>query len=292
MNRDDLRSNDQTPMRFRLENGTVVVLEDQWVDLCQLFTQIREQVHVLTTLDDTLRESPFKKIRTEFIDVLKRVLQTSTGLEQPDEEHVRQLGNPDSTLSQAVKREVADNEQMMGCLEFVHVNIDRLLAPIVHRLRFVKDRTLLLVLDYLKIPSTRRSNTMFEALPFSYQGCDSHTDFKTLVDASLHPYVDFVEKLDDEMLMEMARAALQLGLPSLTHLLGCRMAKLISTHTEREIRQRFGVPDDKFVDATKEKLDTILKQQAWLSTAPFVSRHAPPLLPPSCPSAADGSRNP
>jgi len=274
-------------MRFRLENGTVVVLEDDRVELCQLFQQIHDQVQVFVTLDETLRESPYKKIRTEFVDRLKRVLKNTTGLNQPTEEHIRQLGNPDATLSQAFKQDLvagANDEQLQGCLEYVHTHIDRLLSPIVHRLRFLKDRTLLAVIEYLKIASSRRSNTMFESLPFSYQGCEANTDFRTLVDVSLHPYIDFVEKLDDDMFMELSRASLQLGIPSLTHLIGCRMAKLVSTLTEREIRQRFGVPDDKFVDATKEKLDFILKQQAWLSAAPFVSKNQP-MPPPVIPDA-------
>ena len=260
-------------MRFRLDNGSVVVLEDSLLDLCQLFRQIHEQVHVFTTLDDTLKDSPYKKVRSEFIDLLKRVLHTVTGSMLPDEDHLRQLSNPDSVLSQTVKREAADKEVLLGCLEYVQVHIDQLLAPLTHRLRFLKDKTLLSVLDYLRLPSERRSNTMFETLPFSYQSCEAQTDFRTLVEASLHPYIDFVEKMDDEMFMDMARASLQLGIPSLAQLIGCRMAKLVNTLNEREIRQRFGVPDDKFVDATKEKLDTILKQQAWLSQAPFVSHN-------------------
>lgn len=269
-------------MHFRLEKGQMVTVDDRCLDLCQLFTQFQTQAHVLTTLDELLRESPFRKIRTDFIEMVKKVWQATMSSSSSsssavvavplmDEDHVRQLGNPDSVFSQALKREAAQNEQTLGCLDFVHVNVDRLLAPIVHRVRFLKDKTLLAVSEYLQLSSPRRSNTMFDTLPASYQGSDPHANFRTLVHASLHPYVAFVEALDDDMLMEMARAAVQLGIPSLVHLLGCRMAQLVNTLGEREIRQRFGMLDDKFAEAIKEKLDQILAQQAWLSDAPFTS---------------------
>lgn len=269
-------------MQFRLEDGTVVTLDEALLDLCQLFSQYHAQMHVFLLLDDTLKASAYRQIRVEFVETLKRVVRRLSGSDQPSEEQVRQLSNPDSLLCQAFKcevdaRPVEERTNLLNCLEYVHVNVDQLLAPVIYRLSFLKDRTLLAVLDFLRLPSSRRANGMFETLPLAFQGCEPDTPLQNLVDPSLHAYVTFALQLDDEMLMDVTRASVQLGIPALTHLLACRMAQLVATVNEADIRQRFGVPDDKFIDATKEKLDSILHAQAWLGAAPFVAvQHTPP----------------
>jgi hypothetical protein len=189
-----------------------------------------------------------------------------------DIESVRQLSNPSSDVSTSLRQLLADDNELLGCLDYVHINIDFLLGPTIHHLRFIKDSTLLTVIEYLEIPSALRSNNMFDGLPFAYQSASAEADFKCFVDARLHAYIDFIEKVDDELLLELSRASIQLGIASLSTLIGSRMAKLIRTLGEKDIRRRFGVADDKFVDATREKLDSILKEQAWLTCAPFTSR--------------------
>ncbi len=255
-------------MLFRLENGALETLDDSLTDLSVFFTNIRELVNPLNTLEETLRKGPYKKIRNDFIELLKKSLAAlNNGCQDLTDEYIHQLSNPDSPLSLHLKTQASD-ETMRNCLDFVHVNIDELLSPAIHRMKFVKDKTLLLVLEYLKIPCPRRSDTMFESLPFSYQGRDHNTDFRSLLDPCLHPYIDFIEKLNDEMFMDVSKAALSLGIKSLTTLIGCQMARLVNTLSVRDIRTRFGVPDDKFIDSTKEKLDQILEQKAWLKCAP------------------------
>lgn len=249
-------------MRFLLESGEVVFLCDEKADLSTLFTQILQDSNVFTTLDETLKYSThFKKNRKEFVDLLKRVMAEG----DTNEERVRQLANPESELSVAMRRAIGEhNQELQGCLEYVHTNIDYLLAPIRHRLAFVKDNTMRLVIEYLNIQSPLRSTTMFDSLPFAYQGRTKDTDLRTLVDPKLVPYIDFIEQLSDDCLMELSKMALQLGIDSLSVLIGCRLAKMIDALSEDCVRKRFRIPDDKYINSTNEKLESILREQPWM----------------------------
>lgn len=191
-------------MRLRLENGEIVTLDDSLVGLSEFLVTIRRDAAPLASLESIIKCGPHKKSCTAFMKALTGALQKQ-GAAELSEDHIRQLGNPDSALCQAVCSEFGTEPELLNCLEYVHMNVDTLLNPVVHRIAFLKDPQLLLALEFLKIRCSRRGNDMFKDLPFALQGWDARKNMRTLVHSDLVPYVEFIEHLDDTALVVRAR---------------------------------------------------------------------------------------
>lgn len=248
-------------MRFRLETGQVVTLDDECVNLSTLLDSfLASDSDLLQVVDDLFASSMgHKKHRAEFISVLKRVFDSDLA---PVEQQLRTIAIPESELSTKFKLEQA---HLTDYLEFLQIHIDDVFEPFTHRLTFLKEKTLLAVIEYLTIKSGKRSNEMFDDLPSKCKGCDlSKTQLKEIVDSDLHVYMDFIERFDDATFMDLSKAAVELGIHSLSVLVGCRMAQMIQTVGESGIRNRFALPSTHFVDSTNKRLEELLASESWL----------------------------
>jgi len=251
-------------MLFRLHNGSLISLNDNLIGLSEWLESIQEDVQPMCLLAEAIKKSPYKRVKALYIHAVEEMFRGSVG-----DEELKGLSNPESKLSVELKAKFTDQpeqEMLEGALEYTHTNIDTIFDPVIHHIKFLKDETLTSVIEFLQIPCTRRSDDMFEGLPFLMQGCPPGTDLKTIADPSLHSYIDFIRKIDGEPLMDLAKAACLLGIKALTVLVGCRLAAFVSELNEKQLRQKFAIPE-KFRDSVMEKLRSLLKEQAWVKTS-------------------------
>lgn len=252
-------------MKFRLETGQVVTLDDDCVNLSTLLSSfLASDSDLLQVVDDLFANSmDHKKHRAEFIGVLKRVFDSELA---PIEPQLRTIAIPESELSSKFKSLLTPEQaHLTDYLEFLQIHIDDVFEPFTHRLTFLKEKTLLAVIEFLSIKSDKRSNEMFDDLPSKCKGCDlSKTQLKEIVDSDLHVYIDFIERFDDATFLELSKAAVELGIHSLCVLVGCRMARMIYTVGESGIRSRFALPSTHFVDSTNKRLEELLASESWL----------------------------
>jgi len=252
-------------MLFHLQNGELVTLPDDCTDLSEFFVKLQSESTPVFTMEEHLKRLPeFRKVRLDFVTFLQSVL-----TDHPTEENLKQLNRTTSTLHQELIDKFKDHPQeacLKACLEYVRQHMHLFFEQLVHRLKFIKDDVLLFVFEFLQIRSSLRNVKMFEYLPFAMHGCGPTTDLKSVMDPNLHPYIDFVRKLSDEMVLELAKAASLLGIHPLSVLLGCKMASIIMNTPESEVRKRFSIPE-KYKDSTLEKLNFVISDKSWLKHA-------------------------
>jgi hypothetical protein len=259
-------------MLFRLHNGALVILEDKWIDLSEFLTKIHQEAQPLELLSAMLQKSAWKKVKP----VLLKILEETCGL-QCEEAELKQLSLADSDLTKAIQERISllnpasDRVACEEALQYIREHVDTIFEPLIHHIRFLKDDVFLLILEYLQISSSSRDSQMFKGLPYLLQGCPPGTDIKTVLDPALHGYIDFISKIqDDTMLLELAKASCLLNIQSLTELVGCKLAIVISESNEKTIRQKYNVPS-KFRDAIMEKVRSMVKEQEWIKASPIRS---------------------
>lgn len=259
-------------MLFRLHNGSLISLEDKLLDLSEFFTAIKQDVKPIFLLANMLKKSKYKKVKAMMLKIIEDIL-----VHNCSDEELKQLSDPESKLSLEIKarcKSQPDHELLESALSYIQTNIDVIFEPLIHHIRFVKDEMMLLVVEYLQIqiPSIgqdqekQRSDNMFEGLAFLMQGCPPGTDMKSLIDPTLHGYIDFIKKVNDETLLELTKTSCLLGIKSLTYLVGCKLATTISEMSEKTVRQKYNIPS-KFRDSIMEKIRSLVKDQAWMNVS-------------------------
>jgi len=260
-------------MLFRLHNGSLISLEDQLTDLSIFLKSIVADVQPIHLLMNMIKKSPHRKQRKTFIKILTDILKTeeSKKISLEDEVHMsdeelKQFLEWDSKLFVILKEKCKANpehELLEPLLEYIHKNIESIFEPLIHTLKFLKDDVFLIIIEFLQIESAKRGVDMFENLPYLMQANPSTSDIKAVVDPGLHAYMDFIRKIDDNILLELSKGACLLGIKPLTVLLGCRLGKFISESSEKSIRQKFNIPS-KFRDSVLDKIKSLMKEQNWM----------------------------
>jgi hypothetical protein len=134
---------------------------------------------------------------------------------------------------------------------------DLFFGPISHKITFVSDSIMRLVLQFLQFPD--KSPTMFADLTNSFR----NRSVPSIPNWKL--YFDFVNQLKMNELTDLAGASSTLGIEPLIQLVGYKLASIFNTSSEDEVRKMFKVPAE-FKNATLEKLETIdplLTIQPW-----------------------------
>jgi hypothetical protein len=241
-------------MLFRLSNGSIIELNEADVALSEFFEVIHEGVTPIDLVEDFLKKSTFKKVK----DILIKEL-SSTNIKDIQEENKRKV------IFERLK-EISDSqsesEQLCAAMMKIVENFDSIFHTVIHRIKFIPDDTLKLVIEFLSIQCTQRSNSMLDDLPFLMQGCPAETSISTLVVKNLQPYVEFIEKISGKDLMALSRAACLLGVNPLITLVGCKIAKSISNSTEHQLRSKFKIPE-KFRDSVLERINKIPITEEW-----------------------------
>jgi len=266
-------------MLFRLHNGSLISLEDHLTDLSIFLKSIVADVQPIFLLTNMIKKSPHKKQRKPFIKILSDILLSgnrdeSKKLSLEDEssvthitdEELKQFMDWDSPLFVSIREKCkahADHDALEPLLEYIYKNVETIFEPLIHTLKFLKDDIFLVIIEFLQITSTKRSVDMFENLPYLMQANPQTSDLKAVVDPALHPYMDFIRKVDDSVLMELSKGSCLLGVKPLAVLLGCRLGKFISESNEKAIRQKFNIPS-KFRDSVLDKIKSLMKEQNWM----------------------------
>ncbi len=244
-------------MIFRLHSGDIVAVEDE---LLQLSTWLCEKLSEVTPrelLKHYLQNTKFKSLSKPFLQVVK-----DAGVLNNDSD-VKLFLECDEKVTNELKEACKQTEpDCTSVLNHVIENRKEIFADLIHHLRFVEDDVFLAVLEYLRIPSEKRSDTMFENLPYLMQGTSRDTDVKAIVDPALHPYMDFVSKLDEATCLKLSKAATLLGIDSLLVLVSCRIARVIMENTEAKSRAKYQVPESNRT-AILEKLHELKREKPW-----------------------------
>lgn len=239
----------------------MIYLETSKADLCDVFREMTKESLPMNKLVFALQKSPYKKIRQEFVTLLSKHINLEG--EELDADTISQLGQPASALSQRIREDCQNNTQLLGCLDYVQINIETIFKDVVDRMKMVKGAALQQVVDFLHIACPIRGPDMFDNLPHLLQGIGPEVNLRSVVDPVLHPYIDFVEALDEKSITELVRASHCLGIPTLTKLLGCRVARMLVVLSENAFRKKFDIPE-KYRDTTLQKLREIRRQQPWM----------------------------
>jgi hypothetical protein len=246
------------------DGDQLIHLDNKFIDLCQVFQEIAKDDLPMNQLVHFLSKSPYKRIKNDVVQLLAKHVDLSG--DTMSEQTIHGLANTKSDLFQNLYAECGEDVHMKACLDYIHMKIDTIFNGVVNRVTMVKGRTLAQVCDFLQIPCAVRGQDMFSSLPHVMQGIGPGVDLKTVVDPSLHPYIDFVNGLDEQSLLELARASHVLGIPTLTTLVGCRMARLLTELPEQVFRNKFNIPA-KYMDPTLQRLRQIRSEKPWLSVA-------------------------
>lgn len=240
-------------MLIRLQNSTEIInLEDNLIDLSEWLYNTQQNVDYLKLLKLYLDQQHFV-LKDEFLKFLKSF--ESLNL-------IEILKNNEN--------QIRSNERYKMITNDIYENFNKIFESIIYCLSFIKDETLLQVIEFLRIPYINRSNNMFTHIKYIVQTAPSNTviDLKTMVDVDLHPYIDFITKLSLDQVLQLAKAAAQLGIDSLIQLSGIHIACAMKTMSTEQIRTTFGVPDH-YKHGVDEALQTKLKalyisdQQNW-----------------------------
>jgi hypothetical protein len=128
-----------------------------------------------------------------------------------------------------------------------------LLSQVTIELPFLQDELLSWVIEFLTIPFSDKCDHMFSMLPNVVHVSKNVHDIKTMVDPSLHPYIDFIFKFNQSQFVDLATAAVRMGVDALCVLVGVRFAFYIDSNDEATIRSTFAIPE-RFKDAVKTRL--------------------------------------
>ena len=251
-------------MLFRLHNGSTVSVENHLLNLSEFLENELKNVQPLNLINEALKNSPYKRVKPFFMKAVEDLI--PEGFHGDDMKHY-ELGNSESKIYQDLQQKFSnhpDQEALEGALEYLQTNIDEVFAKLIHHIKFLKDETMLLVVEFLNIRCSKRSEVddMFNRLPFHMQGCPPGVDLKTMADPALHVYIDFIRKPNIHQLLDLAKAASLLGISSLAQLAACRIANFISELSEKQMRNKFEIPH-KFNDPVMEILRGKLRQKAW-----------------------------
>lgn len=261
-------------MLFRLHNGSLVSLDDQLTDLSTFLKSIVADVQPIHLLNNLIKQSPHKKQRKVFMKIVSELCKGSDESKklslddepQMSDEELKQFLDRDSKMMVDLREKCkahSERDLLEPLLEYIHKNVETIFEPLIHTLKFLKDDIFLIMIEFLQIESSKRGVDMFENLPYLMQANHQSSDVKAVVDPALHPYLDFIRKIDDNMLLELSKGACLLGIKPLTVLLGCRLGKFISESSEKTIRQKFHIPS-KFRDSVLDKIKTLMKEQNWM----------------------------
>jgi hypothetical protein len=149
------------------------------------------------------------------------------------------------------------NEHIATEYPRIQNDFDIIFGPASHKITFVTDSIMKLVLQFLQFPN--KSPTMFADLTNSFRSrsVPSIPNWKM--------YLDFIDQLNQNELNSLALAASTLGIEPLIQLAGYKLASVLNSYTEDEFRKMFKVPVE-FKNATLEKLATIdplLTIESW-----------------------------
>lgn len=250
-------------MRFRLQSGQTVELRDECADLSELFMTI--QPDPITDCLDSLPESPKRK---KYLEVLKRVVNDfpdrRNRLKTAADFRAREGELRDRCLAH-VSPDGEGPAMMLSVLEAARTLVERLDDPPLPCLDFIPDPVLRLVIDFLEIRSQKRDPKMFEALPWLMQQYPDKV--QDHIDPELRPYLTFIEGVKDRDALQLCRAAVLLGIRTLTQLVAYRFARIINRTSEAQVLAQYPIAEDLKV-AVEEKLFQLLP---W---SKFSSQHS------------------
>jgi hypothetical protein len=238
-------------MIFRLSDGRTVQLRESDVYLSDFFTSIQEGVTPIDLVEDYLKKTTFKKVK----DVLQKHLPTK--LEELDDATTKQRI---CSQLQTIVDGTGDN-----VLTDIITNFDNIFHNVIHRIKFISDQTLILVLEFLAIECPERKADMLDKLPYLLQGCEENITMESLLTIETHtylPYIQFIEKRSETELLHLAQAGVALGIRPLIVLVGCKLAKFVTQYTEMQFRSKFSIPE-KFRDGVLERIKQLPKEEEW-----------------------------
>jgi len=241
-------------MLIRLHSGRIITLDDHLIDLSEFFTEVcsiaqgADGAQGAQALERWLR-AKHPALADTFLVGLDSLLTVGDN-DTPTRVHI-----------EVNKQRLVEshNDQIQFVAKDLFEHLDEIFGDTVHHFKFVTDEAMILVVEYLSIASLDRSETMFDNLPFQVQ---STRKLKAIVSQSLHAYIDFVMTLTTDQLIELIRAAVYLRIATLEILLGVRLAIVLQTMPEEEVRKQFRIPDN-YRDSTLETLKQKIDVDKW-----------------------------
>jgi hypothetical protein len=220
-------------MWIALRDTNVIHIDEGNVHLSQFLKDL--QTPVYQSIEGCLSRSDYKKVSSLLVEHL-----AFPSKDKIDEFYTNQIV---AALTVCRERATKDQTDILQRLLDDYADICK---PVAHALPFIPDRILTTVCTFMAIPHPAKSDTMFNIVPDTlrtlYRTNPSFQLLRSLLPADLHPYLTFIEELSDSDVVEMARAACLLVIPTLTVLTGCRISMLIPLLTEEQFRQRYQIP--------------------------------------------------
>lgn len=227
----------------------LVALNDQDIKLSDFLMEVNE-LESVDLVEKSLKRVSFKKIQ----DTLKSLLPVK-------------VTDMNSSVIKEVKTKIElarDRSEPSVALTYTELlaHIDEIFELICHRISFVNDDTMKLVLEFLVIPHGNKSPTMMDELPYYVQNEPSKNIFQIIDDIQFPLYTKFLQERTDKQIMELAVAAVALGIKPLTVLTGCCIAYTYKNETEATFRARYEIPE-KYRDAVKSHIDEVVSDPDW-----------------------------
>ena len=243
---------------FRLNNGEIVEVNDNDVELSEFMTAIQTSVDPVQLIEEFIGKSDFKVVR----DVINPLMVFD----------IKELNDPKklNIVKDSIQelKESHVDKKILEIVTKVHKNLDEIFRPVVHRIKFLSDDVMGLIIEFLSIPcACERSDGMLDNLPYGIQGCAPGTPLSSLVNTPFIPYAKFIEDRSDDELLKISVAACLLGVKPLIILTGCKMAQSIASHTTDQIRNKYKIPE-KFRDSVMDRISKVPGTDKW---AAFVS---------------------
>ncbi len=132
---------------------------------------------------------------------------------------------------------------------------------LIHKLTFIKDNTMLLVVKFLSLEDPNKNPNMFDELPMLVRTKNIESIDKWEM------YYKFIQDVNMSELCELASAATTLEIEPLIYLTGCKMAEIVNSFSEEEVRKLFNIPPE-FKNAALEKLaalDPLLALESFIA---------------------------
>lgn len=237
-------------MFFRLQSKSTVYLGEECLALSEFFNDLNQKFNPRKVFTALLREAGITTSLDQSLEVLLKIdIKYLT-----DEKYIPECW---SVVQQQGLLESLSEQDITHVQQAVQYTLNfsnTLYHSIVHRITFLDDKTLLQVVDFLNIPCPERQADMFDSLPTLVRASGNKDTILNL--SQIRPYAAFLEQLDLDSSLKLARAGCILEIKPLVVLSGYKLSQFLSKMTEREIRSTFNVPQ-KFALSTQEKIEAL-----------------------------------
>ena len=234
-------------MNIRLTDE-ILTIPVRDIRMSEMLLSMHENVDLMDLLNGSLDKCDFKRVR----DIMGSILPDTVS--ELDSESVKQQLKQICKDSDSATAAILDN---------IYMNFDDIFTLTAHQFPRIPDETMRQVVTFLTIecPDSVKSSSMFDHLPMVIQNNKTNKPLQNLLKKELHPFIPFMESIDDDLL-KLGAAATYLDIRPLTYLVGSLIGYKIANTPESQIRNMYKVPP-KFQSAVIAEQQRITSEYDW-----------------------------